>query len=153
MSNSCNPMDYSILDSFVPRISQVIILEWVAISFSRRSSWPRDQIRVSCISGEFFTNWATRGAPNLVECICLGLFQVLYSVLLIYLYLSILSPILCYLDYCSYFSWLICVYILSLFFTTKKGRMPRELRTCTDRTYLCKLDWHLWSMEREQRTL
>ena len=30
-------------------ISQARIQEWVAISFSRRSSWPRDQTYVSCI--------------------------------------------------------------------------------------------------------
>ena len=33
-------------------------VEWVAISFSRGSSQPRDQIHVSCVSclaGEFFT--------------------------------------------------------------------------------------------------
>ena len=39
------------------------ILEWVAISFSRRSSWPRDQTRVSYTAGRFFTIWATREAP------------------------------------------------------------------------------------------
>ena len=33
-----------------------------AISFSRGSSWPRDQTRVSCIAGKFFTVWATREA-------------------------------------------------------------------------------------------
>ena len=32
-------------------------LEWVAYPFSGRSSWPRDWTRVSCITGEFFTNW------------------------------------------------------------------------------------------------
>ena len=31
-------------------IIQARILEWVAISFSRGSSWPRDQTHVSCIS-------------------------------------------------------------------------------------------------------
>ena len=36
------------------------ILEWVAYPFSRRSSWPRNQTRASCIAGGFFTNWATR---------------------------------------------------------------------------------------------
>ena len=39
------------------RIFQARILEWVAISFSRGSSWPRDQTRVSSISyiaGGFF---------------------------------------------------------------------------------------------------
>ena len=29
---------------------QATMLEWVAIAFSRRSSWPRDQTRISCIS-------------------------------------------------------------------------------------------------------
>ena len=31
------------------------ILQWLAISFSRGSFWPRDQIPVSCIAGKFFT--------------------------------------------------------------------------------------------------
>ena len=34
------------------------ILEWVAYSFSNGSSRPRNQTRVSCIAGIFFTNWA-----------------------------------------------------------------------------------------------
>ena len=34
------------------------ILEWVASPFSSRSSWPRNQTRVSCIAGRFFTSWA-----------------------------------------------------------------------------------------------
>ena len=38
--------------------SQEEILEWVAISFSRGSFWPRDWTQVSCISGRFFTDWA-----------------------------------------------------------------------------------------------
>ena len=39
------------------------ILAWVAYPFSSGSSWPRNQTRVSCIAGEFFTNWANREAP------------------------------------------------------------------------------------------
>ena len=35
------------------------ILEWVAYSFSRGSSWPRTRTGVSCIAGRFFTSWAT----------------------------------------------------------------------------------------------
>ena len=35
------------------------ILEWVAIPFSRGSSWPRDRTWVSRIAGRFFTTWAT----------------------------------------------------------------------------------------------
>ena len=41
-------------------ILQARILEWVAISFSRGSSWPRDRTRVSCIAGRCFTLWVTR---------------------------------------------------------------------------------------------
>ena len=48
-------MDYSLQGSSVHGISQARILEWVAVSFSRGSSWPRDQIHVSCIAGSFFT--------------------------------------------------------------------------------------------------
>ena len=36
------------------------ILEWVAYSFSSRSSCPRNPTGVSCIAGGFFTNWAIR---------------------------------------------------------------------------------------------
>ena len=39
----CDPMDYSPPGSSVHGILRARILEWVAISFSRGSSWPRDQ--------------------------------------------------------------------------------------------------------------
>ena len=49
----------------VPPSMGFSILEWVAISFSRRSSRPRDWTRVSRIVGRRFTVWATREAyPN-----------------------------------------------------------------------------------------
>ena len=47
---SCNPMDYSPPGSSVHGIFQARILEWVAISFSRASSRPRDRTHVSYIS-------------------------------------------------------------------------------------------------------
>ena len=53
----CGPLGFS-----VHGILQARILEWVAISFSRGSSGPRDRILVSCIAGRFFTVWATREA-------------------------------------------------------------------------------------------
>ena len=56
----CDPMDYSLTGSSVHGILQARILEWVAISFSRGSSQPRNWTRVSCIAGRFFTNWAMR---------------------------------------------------------------------------------------------
>ena len=46
----CSSMYCSPLDSFVPGIFQARMLEWVAISYSRGSSWFRDQTHVSCIS-------------------------------------------------------------------------------------------------------
>ena len=50
--------------SSVHEILQARILEWVAISFSRGFSWPRDRTWVSCIAGRPFTIWATREAPK-----------------------------------------------------------------------------------------
>ena len=54
----CNPMDYSLPGFHVHEIFQAGILQWVAISFSRGSTWPRDQTHISCgswIEGKFFT--------------------------------------------------------------------------------------------------
>ena len=48
--------------SSVHGISQARILEWVAISFSRGYSWPRDQTLVSCIGRQILYHWATREA-------------------------------------------------------------------------------------------
>ena len=56
----CDPTDCSLPGSSVHGILQVRILEWVAILFSRGSSWPRDWTQVSRIPGRFFTIWATR---------------------------------------------------------------------------------------------
>ena len=57
------PMDCSSPGSSVHGISQARILEWVAISFSRGSSWPRDQTQVDCITGRFFTT-ESPGKPH-----------------------------------------------------------------------------------------
>ena len=48
------PMDCSLPGSSVRGILQARLLEWVAITFSRESSWPRDWTQV-CIAGRFFT--------------------------------------------------------------------------------------------------
>ena len=57
-----DPVDCSLPGSSVHGILQAEILEWVTISFSTGSSWPRDQTWVSCIAGRFFTIWAIREA-------------------------------------------------------------------------------------------
>ena len=43
----CDPMDCGPLGSSVHGILQARILEWIAFSFSRGSSWPRDRICIS----------------------------------------------------------------------------------------------------------
>ena len=58
----CNPMDSSLQGSSVHEFFQARLLEWVAIPFSRGSSWPRDRTWVSCTAGRLFTIWATREA-------------------------------------------------------------------------------------------
>ena len=57
-----DPVDYSLPGSSFHGIVQVRILEWVAISFSRASSLPRDWTLVSCIASGFCTCWAVREA-------------------------------------------------------------------------------------------
>ena len=54
-----DPMDCRQPGSSVPGISQARILEWVAISFSRGSSQPRNQTHVSCMSRQILYHWAT----------------------------------------------------------------------------------------------
>ena len=56
---------YSLPGFSLHGIFLVRILEWVAIFFSRGSSWPRDRSRVSFIASGLFTVWATRESPML----------------------------------------------------------------------------------------
>ena len=82
MSNSdtmdCSPPGFS-----VHEISQRRILEWVAISSSRGSSWPRSQTGISCIARQMLHHLATWEAP----CVCantqsfspVGLFEALQT--------------------------------------------------------------------------
>ena len=75
------PMDCSLPGSSFHGILQARVLEWGAISFSRGSSWPRDQTLVSSIPGRHFNLWATREVQkqfiglhfSLVRCPSLGL--------------------------------------------------------------------------------
>jgi len=60
----CDPLDCSLPGSSVHGIFQAIVLEWIAISFSRGSSQPKAQTRVSRIVDRRFTVWATREVPK-----------------------------------------------------------------------------------------
>ena len=75
----CNPMDCNLPGSSVHRISQARVLQWVSISSSRGSSWPRDRSHVFCIVGGFFTTEPSgkTGRPG-----CKSSFCCLLSVLL-----------------------------------------------------------------------
>ena len=67
MSDSLRPhgrKEPSLPGSPVHGFLQVRILEWVAISFFRGSSQPRDWTQVSHIAGRFFTIWATWEAKS-----------------------------------------------------------------------------------------
>ena len=63
-----DPMDCSPPGSSLHGILQARILEWVAIPFSRAFSWSRDWTWVSCITGRFFTIWATREWSHVQRC-------------------------------------------------------------------------------------
>ena len=65
----CDSTDCSLPGYFVPGVFQARILEWVAISFSRASSWPRDRTWVFHTAGRFFTIWAIREAIVYYVCI------------------------------------------------------------------------------------
>ena len=56
----CEHMECSPPGSSIHGIFQARVLEWIAISFCRGSSWTRDWTQVSCIAGRRFTFWATR---------------------------------------------------------------------------------------------
>ena len=60
-----DPIDCSLPGSSVHGIFQARILEWVAISYSRESSQPRDRTHRSCIGRRtfFLTTWATWETP------------------------------------------------------------------------------------------
>ena len=63
----CDPRDGSPPGSPIPGILQATTLEWVAISFSRGSSRPRDQTWASRVAGRCFTTLLSE-PPGKVAC-------------------------------------------------------------------------------------
>ena len=63
----CNPMDCSPSGSSVNEDSPGKNTGVGCHASSRASSQPRYQTQVSCIAGGFFTNWAIREAPRILE--------------------------------------------------------------------------------------
>ena len=62
----CDPMNCSLPGFPVDGILQARVLEWVAITFFRGSSWPSDQSWVSRIAGRFFKPSKPSGKPKCV---------------------------------------------------------------------------------------
>ena len=56
----CDPMGCSPPGSSIHGISQVRMLQWVAIPFSRVSPQPRGWTQVSCLASRFFTIWTAK---------------------------------------------------------------------------------------------
>ena len=73
----CNPVDCSPPGSSAHGVFQAWILEWVAVSFPRESSWSRDRTRLSRIVGRRFTIWATREAHSDIVYFTLNIFQIM----------------------------------------------------------------------------
>ena len=81
----CSPMDCSPDGSSVHETFQATILEWVAISCSTGSSWPRDRTQVSnisCTGKQTLYHWATWEAtftytlvPNVADSIMPALYS------------------------------------------------------------------------------
>ena len=84
----CDPMDCSLPGSSVHGIFQAIVLEWIAISFSRGSSWPRDQTQLSHIVDRRLTIWATMEVPYLYTT-TYYIYVSIYVYTCIYIYLFI----------------------------------------------------------------
>ena len=78
----CSPPGSSVHGTFQARI-----LEWVAISFYRGSSWPRDKPWVSHIVGRFFTIWATREDIYTILCFIYLYLNIYILYIIIYIYI------------------------------------------------------------------
>ena len=71
----CDSMDCSPPGSSVHGIFQARVLEWVAISFSRGSSWTKDQTQIPCILGRRFYHLSLQGSP-----VCIGTAPIYISI-------------------------------------------------------------------------
>ena len=71
--NLCDPVDCSPPGCSVHGILQARVLEWVAISFSRGSSRPRDRTPISyifCIGRQLLYHWRHLGGPSWETLVC-----------------------------------------------------------------------------------
>ena len=97
-------MDCSLPGSPVHGISQARLLERVSISFSRGSSWLRDQTCMSCAGRQILYHWDTREAQVLETCLGKSL--------------AYRSVVLNFLEINSYELYYICTHICKGVFLT-----------------------------------
>ena len=64
----CDPIDYSLPGFSIHGILQARVLEWVAISFSRGSSRPRNQTQVSHIATDVLSSEPPRKPEYCLSC-------------------------------------------------------------------------------------
>ena len=74
-------MDCRLLGSSVHGISQARILEWVAISLPRGSSWPKDQTSISWLGRQILYSWATRYLKHILWIVFFCGYQILLQLL------------------------------------------------------------------------
>ena len=108
-----NPMDCSPLGSSMHGISQAKILEQVAISFSRGTSWSRDQTCISCISRRVLYCWATREDHLYMHIyvIYLCIYQYVYIHIHTYVSLYIFAEYILYIYKCYIYIQQMLTYI------------------------------------------
>ena len=90
----CDPKDCSLPGSFVHGIFQARILEWVAISFSKGSSWSRDGthvFRISCTGRPILYHCAPWEGHSLI--IMLKLLGIIYKTFFFYLALKLIFSV------------------------------------------------------------
>ena len=87
----CDPMDFSPPGSSGHGNLQARILEWLAIPFSRESSWPRDWTQVSHIVGRFFYCLNHQGSPpsSLVFCYFFLLYFWVFPILIYFIHVFV----------------------------------------------------------------
>ena len=120
----CGPLDCSLAGSSVRGILQASIVEWFAISFSRGSSWPRDQTCVSCVS--CICRWVLYQLSHQERYHFSDITNIiLWIIYSWYLYINIyISNILCkYITNICYYYYLLTInianiYIFSIIYTT-----------------------------------
>ena len=108
----CDPMDCSLPGSSIHGISQAGMVEWIAISFSKVSSQPRNWTQVSCIAGALY-HLSHQGSPLVItKCryfpICW--YSIYISLCLNCIFMFHLNDLLC--SWCFYYklTWsLVCI--------------------------------------------